>query len=218
VGFLPNPATTKVDVTVPGTSRKSRAKIRVHRARRLDPEDVTEIDGIPVTSLGRTLIDLAAVVHLETLVRAVEASERLELFDLNAIDAAIARGPTRRGVRALRKALAAYRPPPTTRSGLERRFLKALHAHGLPEPHINTLVNGQDVDLHWPAARLVVELDGSPYHRSPRELRRDRLKDSILTRCGETVLRFTDDRLETDFDGAIHDVIVVYRRATDASP
>jgi very-short-patch-repair endonuclease len=209
----------KFDVTVPGTSRKQRPKIRVHRARRLHPADVTVVDNIPVTSLARTLIDLAAVVHPTTLVKAIEASERLELFDLTGIDAAIARAPTRKGVRRLRTALAAYRPPPTTKSRLERDTLKRLHARGMPEPHINSSVHGEEADLHWPNARLIVELDGAPYHRSPRELARDRRKDAIWTRHGEAVLRFTDERLETDMTGAISDVIAVYeQRLRGASP
>jgi hypothetical protein len=202
----------KVDVTVPGTSRKSRPKIRVHRTRRLDPADIITIDGIPVTSLARTLIDLAGVTHPETLVKAIEASERLERFDLNAIDAAIARAPTRKGVKRLRRALAAYRPPPTTKSGFERRVLKRLHAEGVPEPHINSIVHGEEADLHWPAARLIVELDGTPYHRSPRELARDRRKDVVWHRNGELVLRFTDEQVEADMDGAIADITTLYRR------
>jgi hypothetical protein len=216
-GIRPVPA-GKIDVIVPGTSRKNRPRIRVHRARRLDPEDVTVRDGIPVTTLERTLVDLAAVAYHETVVKAIEASERLELFDLRAIEETIARAPTRKGVRRLNRALAAYRPPPTTKSGLERRVLRELHKAGLPEPRINALLHGEEPDLYWPEARLVVELDGSPYHRSPRELARDRRKDALLTRHGESVLRFTDERLEHDMEGAIADVVALYNRATGASP
>jgi hypothetical protein len=168
--------------------------------------------------VARTLIDLAAVVHRDRVVKAIEASERLELFDLRAIDDAIARAPTRKGVRSLKRALAAYRPPPTTKSGLERGVLRELYEAGLPEPRINTLLHGVEPDLYWPEARLVVELDGSPYHRSPRELARDRRKDALLTCHGETVLRFTDERLEQDMEGAIADVVALYNRATGASP
>jgi Protein of unknown function (DUF559) len=207
----PVPA-TKIDVTVPGTSRKSRRHVRVHRARRLDPEDVTEIDGIPVTTLARTLIDLAAVVYPETLVKAIEASERQQRFDLTAIDAAIARAPTRKGVKRTRRALAAYRPPPTTKSRLERDVLKRLHARGMPEPLINTLVHDQEADLYWRQARLIVELDGTPYHRSPRELARDRAKDVTWQRNGEAVLRFTDDQLEEDMDAAIDAITALYEQ------
>jgi len=210
-GLRADPA-TRIDVTVPGSSRKSRGHIRVHRARRLDPEDVTVIDGIPVTSLPRTLIDLAAVVYRETLIKVIEASERRELFDLEAIDNAIARVPTGKGVKRLRSALAAYRPPPTTKSRLERDVLKRLHARGVPEPHINSIVHGEEADLHWPNARLVVELDGAPYHRSPRELARDRRKDVIWRRNDELVLRFTDDQLEENMDGAIGDIVALYER------
>jgi very-short-patch-repair endonuclease len=209
----------KIDVTVPVRGRRSRPGVRVHSTTVLHPADVTAVDGIPLTSVARTLIDLAAILHTDRLVKAIEASERLQLFDLNAIDAAIARGPTRKGVRRLHDVLTAYRPPPSTKSGDERRFLMKLHDAGLPEPHINTIVHGEEADLHFPHAHLIVELDGTPYHRSPRELARDRRKDAIWTRHGEAVLRFTDERLETDMTGAIADVIAVYeQRLTGASP
>jgi hypothetical protein len=210
---------TRIDLTVPVRGRRSRPGIRVHSTAALHPDDVTTVNGIPVTSVSRTLVDLAAILHPDRLIKAIEASERQQNFDLYAIDAAIARAPTRKGVRRLRIALAAYRPPPTTKSGLERRALKRLHAAGIPEPHINTLVNDEEADLHWPHARLIVELDGTPYHRSPRELARDRRKDVIWQRHGHAVLRFTDDQLETDMDGAIEDIIALYRqRLTGASP
>jgi hypothetical protein len=217
LGLLPYSG-SRINVTVPARGRRSRPGIWVRTTTRLTAADVTTVDGIPVTSVVRTLIDLAAVVHRDRVVKAIEASERLELFDLRAIDDAIARAPTRKGVRNLKRALAAYRPPPTTKSGLERRVLKELHKAGLPEPLINALLHGEEPDLYWPEARLVVELDGSPYHRSPRELARDRRKDALLTRHGETVLRFTDERLEHDMEGAIADVVALYNRATGASP
>src|SRR5262249_4377405 len=98
-------------------------------------------------------------------------------------------------------------------SGLERRVLKALRHRGLPQPQVNVLVHNQEADLYWRDAHLIVELDGTPYHRSPRELKRDRSKDPTWTRHGETARRFTDDRVDADLQGAIEDIAVVYSRA-----
>jgi very-short-patch-repair endonuclease len=82
----------------------------------------------------------------------------------------------------------------------------------MPEPLINTLVHDQEADLYWRHARLVVELDGTPYHRSPRELARDRAKDVIWQRHNRAVLRFTDDQIEDDMDGVIQDIVALYER------
>jgi very-short-patch-repair endonuclease len=209
----------KYDVTVPGTSRKSRPKIRVHRARRLHPDDITEVDGIPLTSVARTMLDMAAGLRHDPLLRLIEQAERLGLFDLYAIDATLARGGGHRGVRRLRRALRAYRPPPTTKSGLERRMLRRLHQAGIREPRVNTLVAGYEADLYFPAARLVVEVDGRPYHDSPRAFESDRIKDAAWQMAGVAVIRITDERMETDMDGAVNDIIALYKsRAKGASP
>jgi very-short-patch-repair endonuclease len=210
---------SKYDVTVPGTSRKGRPEIRVHRARRLHPDDVTTVEDIPVTSIARTLLDLASVLYFDALVRVIEQAERMQVFDLRAIDAAISRARGHRGVKKLRRALRAYRPPPTTKSGHERRMLQEYHRAGLPEPLVNTIVAGYEADQYFPAARLVVEIDGRPYHSSPRALETDRIKDAAFQRAGEAVVRITDERMETDMDGAIADIVALYRmRTTGASP
>jgi very-short-patch-repair endonuclease len=206
------PPATKTEVTVPVRGRRSQKPICIYSTTVLDKADIDTLDAISVTSVARTLIDLAAVVYPTTLIKAIEESERRERFDLNAIDAAIARSPTRKGVKALTTALKTYRPPPTTNSHLERDFLKAVHRAGLPEPRINTLLYGEEADIYWPQAHLAVEIDGSQYHHSPRELERDRLKDALWQRHGEQILRLTDNRLESDFDGAIADTLALYDR------
>jgi len=200
---------TTIDVTVPTRGRQSRPQIRVHCSATLQPADITCLEGIPVTSLARTLLDLAAVLRPDPLITAIEAAERLQLFDLRAIERTLACNPRRHGNRALRQALAAYHPPTTTKSGFERHILRRLHAAGVPEPHVNTIIAGHEVDLYFPSSRLVVELDGSQYHQSPRQLERDRIKDAILQRHGCAVLRITEERARTDLDGAIDDIIAL---------
>jgi very-short-patch-repair endonuclease len=200
----------RAHVTVPGTSRKSRPRIQVHRARRLEPEDITVHQAIPLTSVGRTLVDLAAVVSSSVLTKAIEEAERRERFDLIAIEATIARAPTRKGVKPLLKALSAYRPPPTTRSRTERRMIKALHSAGLREPRINTLVADYEADLYWPEARLVVEIDSPGFHDNPRVFETDRIKDAVLQRHGIAVLRITEYRVWNDLASAVNDVLGLY--------
>jgi hypothetical protein len=97
-------------------------------------DDRAVLDGIPVTSLARTLLDLAAMLPANRLRRAIERSEELHLFDLGPVDSLLARAGGHPGAGRLRRALVLYRPPPFTRSGLERRFLELVEKAGLPSP------------------------------------------------------------------------------------
>lgn len=188
-------AQTKIDVMVPGTSRAQRKHIRVHRGRRLHPEDVQKLDGIPVTSVARTLLDLAAALNRFQLLRAVEQAERCRRLDYAGLQRLLDRGNGHPGTRRLGAILAAYTGAPATRSELERRFLDLVIAARLPRPHLNVAVAGLEVDAHWPQWRLVVELDSRAYHSSPRAFERDRERDATLLRAGQRVLRITSRRM-----------------------
>jgi very-short-patch-repair endonuclease len=89
------------------------------------------------------------------------------------------------------------RPPPgDTHSELERRFLALIREAGLPEPQANVLVEGFLVDLFWPEARLVVEIDSYGFHRLRREFNSDRYRDAKLQLAGYIVLRVTEERMD----------------------
>jgi hypothetical protein len=134
---------TAVDVTAPGTRRRRRPRITVHGSTELHPDDRAEVDGIPVTSVPRTLLDLAEVVPAEHLRRAYEAAERRELLDMRAVHELIARSNGRRGLSAL-LALLDYDPREAieSKSDLESRFLDLVRDAGLPIPQLNVLVEG----------------------------------------------------------------------------
>jgi hypothetical protein len=119
-----------IHVTSP-TRRRVKPPLSVHHAR-LAPDDRTICEGIPVTALPRTLLDLAAILPAERLRRAIERSEELGLFDLRPVDALLARAGGHPGVGRLHRALTLYRSPAFTRSGLERRFLELVREAGLP--------------------------------------------------------------------------------------
>jgi very-short-patch-repair endonuclease len=191
----------KTQVTVP-TQRRSRGFIRVHRAE-LHPDEVTREDGIPVTTVARALLDLAGVLDRPQLIKTVEESERRALFDLRGVEEVLARAGRRRGVPALRSVLAEYREPAPTRSDLERDFLALVRKTRLPEPQINVLVEGFEVDAFWPRSGLVVELDGRAYHSSPRMFEADRARDASLQRAGYRVIRVTHHRLHADPAGVV---------------
>jgi len=184
-----------VDVTVPGTSRRPQKQIRIHRARELADEDLAVVDGIPVTSVARTLLDLAGVLNAGELVKAVEQAERSGRLDLAALGRLLGRSSRHPGARKLRRILADYAEPMPVRSELERRFLELVLGAGLPRPRVNTKVAGLEVDFFWPQWRLVVELDGRAYHSDPRSFERDRVRDARLQRHRCRVLRVTHKRM-----------------------
>ena len=186
----------RVEVTAPRGRRGPRG-ISVHRSRLVHPEDRTTVDGIAVTSVARTLVDLADVLSMPDLQRAINEAELLGLFDLAALERAIARLPNRRGRGRLRRALELYRPAAGfTRSNPERDFLALCRNHGLPLPSANLSVAGQEVDMIWRDARLIVEIDGGEVHRTTRAFYEDRRRDRALAAQGFQVVRVTEADLE----------------------
>lgn len=161
----------RVAVTVPHGRRGIPRVLEVHRSRMFHPGDFTQRDGIPVTTVARTLLDLAGVVSPRELARAVDTAERLDVFDLGAVEDVLARARGRRGAAALRRAVAEWRPR-QTRSELEDRFQELLTTTELPRPRFNVLLDGDrsqhEVDAFWPSQRLVVQLDGFAFHRTRR--------------------------------------------------
>jgi very-short-patch-repair endonuclease len=188
-----------IDVTVAGRGRRAGKGIALHCVRALAPADRMTIDAIPVTTVARTLLDYAEQASAQQLRLALEAADRRELLDVRAIEALLARTPGRHGARALRSAVTAMAgPAPETRSELERAMLALVRDGGLPEPQCNVLLHGYSVDMLWPEARLVVELDGYPFHRTRRAFEDDRRRDARLQAAGYRVLRITARRLREE--------------------
>ena len=182
-----------IEVTVP-RGRAGPEGITVHRSRMLEPADMTEVDGIPVTSVARTLLDLASILSPRELGSAVDRAERLQLFDLDAMNAVLDRARGRRGAKRLRATVAAWRPA-DVRSELETRFHRFAHETGLPEFLANVLVDGEqhthEVDVFWPPHGLIVQLDGFDYHRTRKDRERDATSDADLELRGHRVMRLT---------------------------
>jgi very-short-patch-repair endonuclease len=179
---------TRIEVTAP-RSRRAKRGIVVHTSRRLHTDDRAVVDGIPVTSVARTLVDLAQDLTERRLGDAVHEAEVRRLFDLRAIHAATAQVSGRAGRHRLLRVIAAYETPPFTRSDAERRFLALCRRYGLPEPRVNTWVEGYELDFYWPDARLAVEIDGAAVHYTRRAFHEDRRRDRRLAALGIQVLR-----------------------------
>ena len=191
----------RVDVTVP-RRLGARKGIRAHRAR-VCLDEITETDGIPVTTAARTLLDLAAVVDRHALQRAMEQAEALRLADHTPLTALVARYPGRRGTAVLREILRAEsRAAGITRSELEDRFLRFLADRELPAPRTNVWLQvGEDWvegDCVWSDHRVVVELDSWSHHSSKGAFRRDRTRDRRLKVAGWEPIRVTSWDLDED--------------------
>jgi very-short-patch-repair endonuclease len=202
-----------IDVTVAGRGRRAGSGIRLHCVRALNEADRMTLDAIPVTTVARTLLDYAEQATTQQLRLALDAADRRELLDVHAIEALLDRSRGRHGVRALRGAVAAMGgPAPETRSELERQMLALLRTAGLPEPQCNVVVDGYCVDFLWPEARLVVELDGYPFHRTRRAFEDDRRRDARLQAADYRVLRITAQRLRQEPEVIIAEMATLLQR------
>jgi very-short-patch-repair endonuclease len=197
------PWSGRVEVTVAGqggcrrSSGGARSRPLVHRSADLPGDDVMVVEGLPVTTVPRTLLDLAAIVPAHHLRRAVERAEQLEVFDLAAVDRVLDGHPGRPGSAALRALLIdMHRHGVTwTRSDAEAAMLQVCIDHGLPRPLVNRHDGGREVDFRWPAHGLIVEIDGWTYHSSRRAFASDRARDRLALREGQRVARFTADEV-----------------------
>jgi very-short-patch-repair endonuclease len=184
------PSPVRAELTVPSGGRRRSALI-VHRTTWLPAADLARRDGLPVTSVARTLLDLGAVVGLRDVERAFDQADMLELLDMRAIDAVLAEGGGRPGAAKLRAVVGRDVAGSTlTDSELGEFLLAIVRRAGLPEPHQQFWVGGYRADFCWPGARLIVEADGARPHAARRRHAHDTRRDVELTNLGWTVLRF----------------------------
>ena len=189
-------AAASIDVTVPSQNgRRKRRGIRVHRSRRLAAEETVVRDHIHVTSVARTLLDLADVLPTQSLKRAIDEAEYRGRFDLTSLSAVVQNNPGRRGAKLL---ALAKEPAQRTRTELENAFLSFCRRHGLPRPEVGIKVAGYEVDFVWPDARVIVETDGLAAHRTRRAFEDDRKRDRRTLRAGYNTIRLTDRALREE--------------------
>jgi putative AbiEi antitoxin of type IV toxin-antitoxin system/uncharacterized protein DUF559 len=183
-----------IDVTAP-RGRHGGQGIRLHRSRSLDARDTTDHEGIPITKVPRTLLDVAATVRSDRLERALAQAQRLQLYDHRAITDLIARSNGHRGIGALTKATS-REDPKWTANDYEAWFLALVREAGLPEPVVNASLAAPDhpplkPDFCWPTHHLIVETDGWETHRTRAAFEQDRRRDAALAAAGWRVVRFT---------------------------
>lgn len=187
---------SRIDVTAPGRRGRIPAGIDAHRHGFLTAADRTSVDGIPCTSVSRTLLDLAAVVSCRGLRYAVKQAEVERVFDLSEMNELLARSRGRRGVARLRSAISVHDPrEQLTRRELEERFFDVCRDREILLPEVNghLVVNGISMmpDFLWRDARLIVEADSHRVHGTASAFEEDRRRDQLLTAAGWTVIRIT---------------------------
>jgi very-short-patch-repair endonuclease len=202
-----------IDVT---DSRKSRSWDGIKRHHKALPADERTVEeGIPVTTVPRTIFDLAATEPVDVVEGLLREMEFLELRDRLSLWDLVERYPVKRGVRKVRAALERLEEEPVgrKRSELEERFAPFLRQHRLPLPRFNDWILLGDkryqVDCHWPDSRQIVELDGWKGHKTKSAFREDRARDRHLRVAGYSVTHITWNQLDDEPEAIASDLRVL---------
>jgi very-short-patch-repair endonuclease len=183
--------------------------IRAHASTCLDPADIDRLDGIAITTPGRTLLDLAGRLSARELAQALEQAQISGRVTKTAIATTLAR-PRRTGAKALRSLVA---EPAFTRSESERRLLALLRAAKLPQPEFNAMAEGYEVDALWRDERVALEFDSYAFRATRAAFERDRRRDATLTRAAITPLRTTWHELNAESHALVARIAVALARS-----
>ncbi|HEX5376436.1 MAG TPA: DUF559 domain-containing protein [Solirubrobacterales bacterium] len=179
-----------IDISLRRRTRLRRAGLRVRARPTLDGTDIVRRNGIPVTTVARTVVDLASELGSATVERAINEADKHGLIDPETLRVTLDDYAGEPGIQLLRRLLDRH----TFRlsdSDLEILFRPIAASAGLPLPLSKQMLNGFEVDFFWPALGLVVETDGLRYHRTPATQARDARRDRAHILAGMTPLRFT---------------------------
>jgi very-short-patch-repair endonuclease len=202
-----------VEVIVPRRSTSSKL-IRRHFSL-LPSDEMTRNEGIPVTTVPRTILDLAAAESLDVIKGLVREMEYRELWDSLSLRDLVERYPGRRGIRKVTMVLEGLKDEPggERKSRLEERFDPFLRKYRLPLPHFNDWITAGSrrfqVDCHWPGTNRIVELDGWQGHKGRTAFREDRARGRILDVHGYTVTHLTWNQLDDEPEAIASDLRVL---------
>ncbi len=186
---------------IAGAGQRSKPGINVYR-HRLHPDEVSLLDGIPTTTVERTLFDLAEVLPAEPFKRTWESGVRDDLIDVRALRAVAARNPGRRALKAIRPLLETRVLPgiTDTRSPLEVDFVEfaAQHLSRFGPPSINHSFGDFVLDAYYEPAQLAIELDSREFHLNPISFETDRAKQAACLAAGVVILPLTSRRLRVE--------------------
>jgi len=186
---------SRIDITLAGRPDRPprRSSVDLRYTRRWLPGEVVWIDGLPCTSVARTLADLAGEPCRDDFTRAWNCADRRLLLDVRPLGAQIAR--RRAGSSVLCARLEHYDASPPTESVLEERFLELCRVFSIPSPVCQWPLGSGDrlgrVDFVWPGKRVAAEVDGRRWHAIQAAFERDREKDLQLREAGFDPHRYT---------------------------
>jgi predicted transcriptional regulator of viral defense system len=183
--------TLPVDLVVVGGGRSARPGIRLHRVACLRREDRAVVDGVPTTSVARTLADLATRLGRRDLEQAIGLAERERLVRLDDLRALLVRDPHRRGAAALRAVLDEEAEPAVTDSRAEELFLTHWRKTELTQPRVNASVGPYRLDFYWPGQGIALEVDGYRHHGTRPRFEGDRARATYLAGRGIQVIPVT---------------------------
>lgn len=163
--------------------------VRSHRSRAMDRRDAAKVRGIPITTVARTLTDLAAVLSVEALALACHEAGILHRTTPRHVDAVLARRPNSPGAANLRMVMRG--DVHVILSRLERRFIRVLREVRLPLPITNRVASARRVDCRWPEHRLTIELDSYTFHNSRHSWEQDRRREREAYARGDQFRRYT---------------------------
>ncbi len=182
-----------VDVVLAKEGGRERPGVALHRSRVLTPADVVHLHGIPVTSVPRTYVDIAAQLSPGGLARAWREGVHRGLLDVGALEAELRHA--RPGTAAVHALLADREVVPVLRSELEERAWRLIRRAQLGRPEANVwlpeVAGGIEVDLLWRERRLIVELDGWRTHGTYAAFHADRSRDALAQLMGYRIVRLT---------------------------
>lgn len=208
--------------TVPHSGSQHLHGVVVHQIDDLDESDVLRIEGMPITSVRRTIVDLAAIWRLGRMALVLDdavAARKTSIVEVGACLRSVARRG-KPGVRLLTTLLDERGPgtaPPE--SVLERSFFSLLERHRLPRPvrqHPLPRLDGGSgrVDAAWPALRLIVEIDGRRWHQRVADLRRDRDRDLQAAAKGWLIVRLLHEHIVDAPDETVRELTAVIAART----
>jgi very-short-patch-repair endonuclease len=203
------------DLELTAPHRRDRPGLRIHRSRPA-PDEVGAVRGIPVTTVPRTLLDLASVLPRRLVERAINEAEVRGCTDPLSLSDLLERHAGRKGVKKIRSILAGLNAGGTViRSELEARFRDLLRSSGLPTPLINAslAISGiwLECDCLWREQRVIVELDGRAVHATAAAFERDRERDRMLSAHGWRVVRITWRQLTQGPERVVADLRLLLR-------
>ena len=175
----------------------------VHESLAHDDRDTVVVDGIPVTDISRTIVDLGAVMHPAPLGRALDEARRRGQVDLSAVERRLEERATqgRNGIAVVRELIDERQGRLLTSTGFENLLLEVIERHGLPRPELQwPIVEGgftAFLDFAYPSSLVAIEADSEEYHLDLETFHGDRARQNRIALMGWTFLRYTGRHLRT---------------------